>query len=75
MRTKIIFWQAHQRFFRSMCVSAKTNKAIAIANEALSVGYCCVIGLQSTGESQTNQAGGSQGAVCVAKYELQRVSE
>eukprot|EP00873_Tetraselmis_striata_P003882 jgi/Tetstr1/424146/TSEL_014753.t1 len=46
-----IFWSAHQRFFRGMCMSAKVPAVVAKAEEVLAAGHCVVIGLQSTGEA------------------------
>ena len=57
-----LFWSAHLRFFRSLCIATKVDKAISIAKEALSDGNCCVIGLQSTGEAR------SKGAAVAAGY-------
>eukprot|EP00939_MAST-03C_sp_MAST-3C-sp1_P001309 g1309.t1 len=48
-----MYWAAHQRFFRYLCVSAKVPEAIKIAKQALKDGKCAVIGLQSTGEART----------------------
>eukprot|EP01041_Mallomonas_annulata_P007017 gene7017-14279_t len=45
------FWGAHQRFFRSLCISLKVPCAIAIAKQAIQEGKSVVIGLQSTGEA------------------------
>jgi hypothetical protein len=45
------YWAAHQRFFRSMCVSLKLPSAVREARAALAAGHCVVIGLQSTGEA------------------------
>ncbi|KAL9182095.1 hypothetical protein ACHAXT_012438 [Thalassiosira profunda] len=51
-----LFWSAHQRFFRSLCMAAKVDKAIEIAKKALDDGNCVVIGLQSTGEARSKAA-------------------
>lgn len=53
---KGLFWSAHQRFFRSLCIASKVDKAISIAKKALEEGHCCVIGLQSTGEARSKGA-------------------
>ena len=45
------YWNAHQRFFRSLCVSLKVPCAINIARSAIEDGKSVIIGLQSTGES------------------------
>lgn len=42
---------AHQRFFRSLCISLKVPRAIEICKKALSQGQCVVIGLQTTGQA------------------------
>ena len=46
-----VMWAYHQRFFSSLCMSAKVGAAVSIAKAALAAGKCVVIGLQSTGES------------------------
>ena len=46
-----IYWAYHQRFFASLCMSAKMPTAVGLAMRALDAGKCVVIGLQSTGES------------------------
>ena len=50
------FWGAHQRFFKSMLMAGKVPEITRMAKEALLSGMCVVIGLQSTGESATQQA-------------------
>ena len=41
------FWGSHQRFFRSLCIASKVDKAIELAKKAVNEdGHCCVIGLQ-----------------------------
>ena len=45
------YWAYHQRFFASLCMSAKMPTAVSLAMRALDAGKCVVIGLQSTGES------------------------
>ena len=45
-----------RRFFRSLCIASKVDKAIELAKEALEDGNCCVIGLQSTGEARAKGA-------------------
>lgn len=47
------FWAAHQRFFKSLCISAKVEACVKIGMKAIEQHKCVVIGLQSTGESQT----------------------
>ncbi|XP_055327699.1 protein strawberry notch homolog 1-like isoform X2 [Paramacrobiotus metropolitanus] len=49
------FWNVHQRFFNCLCLSAKVEAAVAVAHSAIQQEMCVVIGLQSTGESKTNQ--------------------
>lgn len=51
-----VFWGAHQRFFRSLCIASKVDLAIETVQAALKDGHCCVIGLQSTGESRAKDA-------------------
>ncbi len=36
-------------------MAGKVNELVAVAKQALQDGHCVVIGLQSTGESVTNQ--------------------
>ena len=56
------FWSAHQRFFRSLCIASKVDKAIELAKKAVHEdGHCCVIGLQSTGEARAKGAAKSAG--------------
>ncbi|XP_057655618.1 protein strawberry notch-like isoform X8 [Diorhabda carinulata] len=47
------FWSSHQRFFKYLCIAAKVPHAVAVAHEAIKMGKCVVIGLQSTGEART----------------------
>jgi hypothetical protein len=47
------FWAAHQRFFKYLCISAKVDSCVKIALQAIADKKCVVVGLQSTGESQT----------------------
>lgn len=59
---KGLFWSAHQRFFRSLCIASKVDKAIEIAKKAVHEdGHCCVIGLQSTGEARSKGAASASG--------------
>ncbi|KAL7527287.1 hypothetical protein ACHAXR_001879, partial [Thalassiosira sp. AJA248-18] len=59
---KGLFWSSHQRFFRSLCIASKVDKAIEIASKAVNEdGHCCVIGLQSTGEARSKGAAKSSG--------------
>jgi hypothetical protein len=51
-----VFWGAHQRFFRSLCIASKVDVAIETVQNALELGHCCVIGLQSTGEARAKDA-------------------
>lgn len=44
------YWSAHQRFFRSLCISLKVPTAISMTKQALLEGKSVIIGLQSTGE-------------------------
>lgn len=59
---KGLFWSAHQRFFRSLCIATKVDKAIALAKQALDDNHSVVIGLQSTGEAR------SKGAATIAGF-------
>ncbi|PON32790.1 Protein strawberry notch, partial [Parasponia andersonii] len=52
-----LYWASHQRFFRHMCMSAKVPAAVRLAKQALLEDKCVVIGLQSTGEARTEEAG------------------
>jgi hypothetical protein len=49
------YWAAHQRFFRSLCISLKVPTTISLCQQALSEGKSVVIGLQSTGEFAIKQ--------------------
>eukprot|EP00985_Skeletonema_marinoi_P001893 scaffold767_cov144-Skeletonema_marinoi.AAC.11 len=59
--TSGLFWSAHQRFFRSLCIASKVDTAISLAKKALADGNCCVIGLQSTGEARSKGAAAAAG--------------
>ncbi|BDA48430.1 probable protein strawberry notch homolog 1 [Coccomyxa sp. Obi] len=48
------FYAAEQRFFRQMLMAAKVHKTAQVAREAIRDGMSVVIGLQSTGEANTN---------------------
>jgi hypothetical protein len=52
-RKQSLFWGYHQRFFKSMLMAAKVPACAALAKEAVRRGEAVVIGLQSTGESNT----------------------
>ena len=54
-RWAIKYWGAHQRFFKSMLMAGKVSSITDMAQKALEDGMCVVIGLQSTGESATDQ--------------------
>ncbi|KAL7448672.1 hypothetical protein ACHAWC_000823 [Mediolabrus comicus] len=56
-----LFWSAHQRFFRSLCIASKVGTAISLAKKALDDDHCCVIGLQSTGEARSRGAAAAAG--------------
>jgi hypothetical protein len=59
---KGLFWSSHQRFFRSLCIASKVDKAVELAKKAVhEEGHCCVIGLQSTGEARAKGAAKSSG--------------
>ncbi|CAM9150539.1 unnamed protein product, partial [Discosporangium mesarthrocarpum] len=51
-----LFWAAHQRFFKSMCIAFKVPVAVEEAKRALKAGKCVVLGLQATGEASTKEA-------------------
>uniref|UniRef100_A0AC34R1C4 Uncharacterized protein n=1 Tax=Panagrolaimus sp. JU765 TaxID=591449 RepID=A0AC34R1C4_9BILA len=50
------YYSACQRFFKHLCIAMKVPMCVEITKQALAQGKCVVIGLQSTGESQTNEA-------------------
>ena len=50
------YYSAAQRFFKHLCIAVKVPACVEITQKALEQGKCVVIGLQSTGESQTNEA-------------------
>ncbi|KAM7250787.1 hypothetical protein ACFE04_022670 [Oxalis oulophora] len=52
-----LYWSSHQRFFSHMCMSAKVPVTVRLAKKALAENKCAVIGLQSTGEARTEEAG------------------
>lgn len=56
-----LFWSAHQRFFRSLCIASKVDTAIEIGKQALADGKCVVVGLQSTGEARSKGAAAASG--------------
>jgi hypothetical protein len=58
------FWAAQQRFFKSMCVSAKVPAVVAETRAALAAGQCVVIGLQSTGEAAADALNLRPGDAC-----------
>ncbi|PSC70731.1 strawberry notch [Micractinium conductrix] len=47
------FWSAHQRFFKQMLIAAKVPHCAQMAKDAVQGGMAVVIGLQSTGEANT----------------------
>jgi hypothetical protein len=47
------YWSSHQRFFRYMCIASKIDETVRICKEAIRDNKCVVIGLQTTGESQS----------------------
>lgn len=51
-----VYWGAHQRFFRSLCMASKVDATVKEVKEALKEGHCCIIGLQSTGEARAKDA-------------------
>jgi hypothetical protein len=46
-----LVWSAHLRFFSQMIMAAKIPEVVALVKKSLADGMCCVIGLQTTGES------------------------
>jgi len=56
-----LFWSAHQRFFRSLCIASKVDTAIEIGKQALADDKCVVVGLQSTGEARSKGAAAASG--------------
>ncbi len=56
-----LFWSAHLRFFRSLCIASKVDRAIEIAKQALEDDHSVVIGLQSTGEARSKGAAKTAG--------------
>ncbi|XP_033119248.1 protein FORGETTER 1-like isoform X2 [Anneissia japonica] len=46
-----LYWSAHQRFFKQICMGVKVPTILKEANKALDDGCCVVIGLQTTGEA------------------------
>ncbi|DBA83686.1 TPA: hypothetical protein ACH3X1_016793 [Trebouxia sp. C0004] len=57
------FFGAQMRFYRQMLMASKVRECAKLANDAVASGLCCVIGLQSTGEANTNQAREEEGDV------------
>ena len=55
-----VFWSAHQRFFKYLCIAVKVKHAVKVAEEAVESGKCVVIGLQSTGEARTLEQIGNE---------------
>ena len=46
-----VYWSAHQRFFKELCICAKIDEVARQAKEYLNQNCSIVIGLQATGES------------------------
>ncbi len=67
---KALFWSPHQRFFRSLCIASKVNKAISLTKEALKDGHCTVNGLQSTGEARAKGAASGHGIYPLVLYSM-----
>lgn len=44
------FWSAHTRYFKNLCLDAKMQQMVLLANEALSKKQAVVIGLHASGE-------------------------
>jgi len=51
-----LYWSAHQRFFKQMCMTLKIPQLVMEARAALKSGQCVVIGLQTTGEAAMGRA-------------------
>ena len=47
---------AHLLFFKWLSTASKVDTVISEAKKAIADGYCCVIGLQSTGEASSGRA-------------------
>jgi hypothetical protein len=45
-----VFWGAHQRFFKQLCMAMKVPALVADGLQALDEGNAVIVGLQSTGE-------------------------
>ncbi|GAB4819275.1 hypothetical protein N2152v2_006321 [Parachlorella kessleri] len=48
------FWGSHQRFFKLMLMAAKVPACARLALKSIEEGMAVVVGLQSTGEANTN---------------------
>lgn len=72
-----MYWGAHQRFFREMCIGAKTPALVNLVKEAIDAGNCVVIGLQSTGEQgmirELFKNGMSDSLISAARSSLEHV--
>jgi len=53
---KTQYWSEHLRFFQYLAIASKVDTCISTAKQALEDGYCCIIGLQSTGEASSQRA-------------------
>ncbi|KAL7546737.1 hypothetical protein ACHAWF_010073 [Thalassiosira exigua] len=60
-KKKAQFWAEHLRFFQYMAIAAKVDTCIATAKQAIEDGYCCVVGLQSTGQASSQRAANAAG--------------
>ena len=59
-----LYWSAHQRFFKLLCVSFKIPFVVKEVEEALERGECALIGLQTTGEAQDTRLNLDYGFEC-----------
>ena len=46
-----VFWSAHQRFFKQLCISLKVGTIVTEARKALEQDNAVIIGMQTTGEA------------------------
>ncbi|XP_047130991.1 uncharacterized protein LOC100210324 isoform X1 [Hydra vulgaris] len=72
-----LYWGSHQRFFKQLCMSMKTQEIIKLSKQALQDGYSVVIGLQTTGETSLDAElfdnhGNIDGFVSITKEILKR---
>ena len=56
-RVMSVYWGAHQRFFKQLCMAMKVPSLVTDGLQALAAGHSVIIGLQSTGEASMVAAG------------------